>query len=337
MVVDRVTKELASCRPDLFEGGEPRLVRQIRRRRSHIFIYDTVENGRGGSHLWAKIARADDDADRHYYYSPPTEYERIEFIHSGISNLPEEIREMVVVPKPICFLPETTAVVTEKVDGTPLVPALVRGNVAHILRGRIDRPLELAHRIGRVLRALHGLTDTGKVAPLDREKRRRVVEDYRRQRMLDDDLMAEIERNVMACLDEVGNTPYAVTMKHGDFQPSNVMLVDRARIAIFDFWFNTPDVVLTDVCGFVMGLRALRVRYPLPRRRDYSSRLEARFLEGYFENDPVPWTALRCIGLSWLLHQYEAATTRRPRGPQRKWIDRCFRGMFRELLDSGRR
>ena len=337
MVVDRVTKELASCRPDLFGGGEPQLVRRIRRRRSDIFVYATAaENGHDIPRLWAKIAREDDDADRHYFYSPPTEFERIEFIYEGVSKLPEEIRELVVVPKPICFLPETTAVVTEKVDGRPLVPVLVRGNLAHALGFRIDKPLELSHRIGRVLRALHGLTDTGEVATLDCEHRLRVVGDYRKQRLLDDDLMAEIEETVSACLHEVGDVEYPVTKKHGDFQPSNIMLVGPSRIAIFDFWFNTTDVVLTDVCGFIMGLRALRLRYPLPRRRDYSSKLETRFLEGYFRGKPVPWTALRCIGLSWLLHQYEAAATRRPRGVQRRWIDRSFRWMFRRLLDDDR-
>ncbi len=338
MVVDRVTKELASCRPDLFEGGEPRLVRQIRRRRSDIFVYDTAAgNGRGGSHLWAKIARADDHSDRHYFYSPPTEFERIKFIYSGVSKLGDEIKELVVVPKPICFLPETTAIVTEKVDGTQLVPVLVRGNLAHLMHLGIDRPLELAHRIGRVLRALHELTGTGKTAPLDCDRRRRVVEDYQRQRLLDDDLMAEIGDGVAACLDEVGKTEYPVSMKHGDFQPANIMLVDRSRIAIFDFWFNTPDVVLTDVCGFIMGLRALCLRYPMPGRHDYNARLEAKFLKGYFQNDAVPYTSLRCIGLSWLLHQYEAATTRRPGGLPRKWIDHCFKGMFRRLLDRDTR
>ena len=337
MVVDRVTKELASCRPDLFTDGGPHLVRRIRRRRSDIFVYATgSKGGDEGPRLWVKIAQTDDHADRHYFYSPTIEFERIEFIYSGVSSLSDEIKEMIIVPKPVCFLPETTAIVTEKINGTQLVPVLVRGNLAYLLGLSIEKPLELSHRIGRVLRALHELTDTGEVAPLDSDKRLRVVEEYRRRRLLDDDLMAEVQNSVSTCLSDVRNVKYTVTKKHGDFQPSNIMLVDGSRIAIFDFWFNTPDVVLTDVCGFMMGLRALCVRYPMPGREDYHSRLEAKFLEGYFQNDPVPHTALRCIGLSWLLHQYEAATTRRPSGAQRKWIDRCFKGLFYDLLDRDR-
>jgi hypothetical protein len=333
-MVDRVTSELAALRPDLFQNGGPHLVRHDRRHRSDIYVYSAKpDDGVETARLWVKIARKTDESDRHYMFSPEKEFESIENIYSGVSSLDRESRHLLIVPKPICYLPESSAIVTEKVDGTHLVPALVRGNVAHCLHLGIDRQQELAYRTGKVLRMLHDLMDTGRTAPLNPDERLRWVAEYRSEGLLDDPLMSKVEESMSAYLEEVGTTEYRVSRKHGDFQPTNIMIVRDLRIAVFDFWFARPDVVLSDVCSFLMGLRSLCLRYPLPRRAAYHYRLEKEFLEGYFQNDPVPGTALRCVGLSWLLHQYDHAVKRRPGGVGRKWIDHCFKGMFRQLMD----
>jgi hypothetical protein len=333
-MVDRVTTELASLRPDLFQNGRPHLVRHLSRHRSEIYVYSAKSDDHGeDARLWVKIAREADESDRHYTFSPQKEFERIETVYSGVSSLDHESRKLVIVPKPICYLPETSAIVTEKVDGTQLVPVLVRGNIAHCFRLGIHRQQELAYRTGKVLRLLHDLMDTGKTEPLDPQERLRWFAVYRREGLLDDPLLTRVEERMSAHLDEIGTTEFRVSRKHGDFQPTNLMIVGDLRIAVFDFWFSRPDVVLSDVCSFLMGLRSLCLRYPLPRRAAYHYRLEKEFLDGYFQDDPVPATALRCVALSWLLHQYDHAVKRRPGGVGRKWIDHCFKGMFRELMD----
>jgi len=333
-MVEQVKRELASLRPDLFQNGGPYLVRHLPRQRSDIYVFASKPDDDGAdAKLWVKIARENDESDRHYQFSPQTEYESIENIYNGISGLDEDSRQLVVVPKPICYMPETTAIVTEKLDGAPLVPMLVRGNVAHCFNRSIDRQQELVYRTGKVLRMLHDLTDTGETEPLDCEERLRWVAEYRGEGLVEDALMTRIEESMSAWLEEIGDTPYHVSRKHGDFQPTNIMIVGDHRIAVFDFWFVRPDVVLADVLSFLMGLRSLCLRYPLPRRPGYHAKLEHEFLDGYFQGDPVPGTALRSIGLSWLLHQYDYAVKRRPGGLGRKWIDHCFNGMFRELMD----
>ena len=303
------------------------------RRLSEIARVD-VALGPSTTSIYVKVHRNPNAPPARVYRKARLEYDTLRHLHERFGGVPG-----CAVVRPIAFLPEYLAVVTEAVAGDNLHRLIKRR--AAVWGGPAGQATAVEHcrMAGVWLRHFRTITDQGRQEPLPLRQ-----------------LLEWIEGDVALCVklglpasdgaglvdcararaDLLRDRPFPVVGQHPDFQPDNV-LVSPGGVTVLDFTSFQYGAPFSDVGRFVASLEFLAKSPFYPRRRLRA--LAAAFQRGQSEGAAVPKPALV---LYLIHHMVRAARTvgSWPRPPlvkravERQTM-RFLAGWWRELSSAG--
>ena len=207
-----------------------------------------------------------------------TEYDRLVSLFAHFAG-----HKHFAVPRPIAVFPEECAILTEEIPGMQLMGLI--GTCAKRYKFRRGQSELQKHCFlaGAWLKEFQSFTTCGS-APFDIDRLRRYCEvrldtlqQYRRTGV-DAEFKRRFAEYLMRKHEESGARLHAISGRHNDFSPHNI-LVDRGRVGVIDFGFFDYDSALYDVCRFWFQLEQLKSS-PLFRSSTIEQ-LQRSFFEGY--------------------------------------------------------
>lgn len=240
---------------------------------------------------------------------------------------------------------EEGGIVMEEVGGRALVSLLLRS--VRPLAAR-DARLESAFRhTGTWLRMFAALPDLAGLG--SRQASRREVT-LALGDLVDDLIQRGEDPRLLGLVKERGPTwterllpeVLPLGLGHGDFAARNVLVAPDARVAVIDTRARWRVPIHEDVATFLVSIRANRLQ-ALSRGAAFPARrlaeLEAAFLAGRFENEPIPLDTVRLFELLVLLDRWSSASA----GPgARRWsgtvvsrlLRRHYAGLVADLVPT---
>lgn len=210
-------------------------------------------------------------------------------------------------PKPLEFIPEWNALITEGVRGTSLRTRLLRANwlgASAARRGELKRIVE---RCGHWLREFHSINgiewirgapkfELGWMASWDR------LRHWLSEAEAGDRIRDDVQRIID---DRWGVLNLPVSRKHGDLALDNI-LVYEGDINVLDVSYADRDALFNDVAHFVANIRTVN---SLPRHvlfdRRYARTLSDIFLKAYGVSDyPDGYESLRPYLINAMLERF---------------------------------
>ena len=238
------------------------------------------------------------------------EYETLAMLRAA---MPAEF----TVPRPIQLDAANSAVIMERIGGTPLDRIIAAEKRSADAVARLTEPLR---RAGQWLRAMQEATRT--------TDHPREILTAQIVKAIHDAETIGADADVLARLRELQMrvAPRAVIAcgHHGDYWPGNVFL-DEQRVTVIDFEGYRTGLPLEDVAYFLIELELL-----LPRHARYLPALRVAFLDGYGEVEDAD--ALTLFTLTKTLHlmarnpgaQHSLLIRLWMRRTLRKIVQRCF-------------
>ena len=243
------------------------------------------------------------------------EFAALERLHAHFSASASAYR----VPRPVAMLPAVGAFAMEYVEGPNLKELLTYGSLA--------RPAPLLGGIkaaGRFLRELHDIDDLPPtVVDLETEAQAVLAVAADKLHPLGLDLPDRVRRTLEAVRTQ--QVEARRVWLHGDFGPSNILLVPDGTVVGVDASLDTvgqPEDDLVRFVALVSGVIRLAPEVALPPFSRVRRELESRLLRSYYENDSWPplfelrylhQLARRWCRLRELAQQHERSVLVRPK------------------------
>ena len=198
-------------------------------------------------------------------------------VHASLSEFPD-----CSVARPLACFPDQLAIVTEEAHGTTLIELLER-HAAWWPSARVVGSLgDALEAVGRWLRAFQHVE--ARTAIFSLQEMRGYI-DVRLQRLLitrPPMIVEQTRAKVLAYFDRtaamVDRDDLREVLTHGDFAPSNVLVVD-GRITVIDFAMVTPGGLFMDVARLYTQLEFLLAKPSF--RPGVVRELQRRLLAGF--------------------------------------------------------
>ena len=178
--------------------------------------------------------------------------------------------------RPIAYVPQLRAIVTEAVPGHSLSEVLKHGQ-----RDR-ERLASAAAGVGAWIRLYQTLDDPARDVEL---AERRQYLDERLQLLERRVLSSADRRNVLALFDRLARNvgvPHVHGVRiHGDLAPTNIIVDPEGRVAVLDFTMVKAGTVYHDITHLYFHLELMRLRRR--RRWPHLGAVQQALLEGYRE------------------------------------------------------
>ncbi|MGH9372555.1 MAG: phosphotransferase [Vicinamibacterales bacterium] len=176
--------------------------------------------------------------------------------------------------RPLAWLPEHRALVTEEVSGRPLAELLDDSHHS------ADELAAILARVGGWIRMYQKVVDATGV--IDLAERRVYVDD--RLALLEGRVLSAADRQATldrfdALVAEIGTPAVPAVAIHADLNPLNVIVDERGRTTVLDFTMAKTGTVYNDLTHlyFHLGLKAARY----PARRPEIHALQQALMAGY--------------------------------------------------------
>jgi Phosphotransferase enzyme family len=228
--------------------------------------------------------------------------------------------------RPLAHLPEFSAIL---MDYDP-TPALHRGLLAESRLYRVrhpvrNRPLNPAswYNAGAWLRRFHDESPTAGLA--QRQETRKAVRErfdayagyFGDGRAMTD--ARDLARRAAALTSTLVPTQLPMAVGHGDFAPRNLFADRTGRVTVIDPMPRWVVPRLEDLGRFLIALRMLGLQlhsHGAAYSSDWLAQREQEFVTGYYGDDLVPTSLLRCYEVLILLDKWSALVERGGRGPR---------------------
>ena len=226
----------------------------------------------------------------------------------NLKNLTGLLGKNFSVPRVFDCLVEHNLMVMEKVQGQCLRTVLLTEKYSR------DRIKTLFVQCGRWLRSFHDLTFTGEnlLVPIGEftekwDKTAGMCHSYG----LPASLLRSLTQRIGRLKEEVCQFKCPISMKHGDYQPGNILLTKNG-ITVIDISANKNDMAIKDICNFLVGYRTCFIKKinHFSYLNEFDT-LDQSFLEGYYGKDPQPEPAIKFFHFLGLLESFEKICSRR--------------------------
>ena len=176
--------------------------------------------------------------------------------------------------RPLAFLPEHRALVTEEIPGRPFGELLADASQA------TDELLAVARRIGAWARIYQALGESSGTVALS--ERRSYLDD--RLALLEGRVLSSAERRaVLAQFDalaaEIGTPDVPAVPIHADLTPMNIIVDDNGRIAVLDFTMAKTGTIHHDLSHVYFHLELIGARRR--HKRELMRELQRAMLAGF--------------------------------------------------------
>ena len=224
-------------------------------------------------------------------------------VYEYFANQPEEF----AVVRPLDYIPELQALLTEKAPGIDL------GKLIHRCRYAIngysassDNLRQHFQRCGKWLALLHegfaqpvhGHLDIAELECQVNRYHQRLIRAGGPQHLAD-----SFREQITALLRHFADTPIKLTQLHGDFKLRHIF-VNGDRVTPIDFGNELNGAAFDDVARLLVEIRLLDFGYGMPLRRGIMRDLQQSFLHGYLGSEGRP-ALLRLYYIIWLWAKWD--------------------------------
>jgi hypothetical protein len=235
------------------------------------------------------------------------------------------------IPRPLDYLPESSALVMEEVSGRALMELLPR-----FMWG--EKEVRIAEtectRIGQWLRFFHDIDRAAQPEPLNTEGRWPGLEETMcelRHAEFEKNLYPLLESFVVPLAPRAVRAPRPIANIHGDFTVDNVML-NQQSVIVVDVCSGFRNAIDLDIASFLNSLLSLRLTRFVPWSA--IERMRERFLFGYFgteQSQEMTMIFLQCVGLADVA--LDIVQRRRSRLVH-WWVERTVSEALKKLTDG---
>lgn len=223
--------------------------------------------------------------------------------------------------RPVAYVEDLNAVVTELLEARPLRRLAARGHRSQVTG--------VAPAVGRWLRRFHDEIGIPRNEPFDPATLETSLADLASAADGGPLVLKEGITSLRRVAASMAGRTLRMAVTHGDFGPSNVMVTPEARVAVID-----PNLVFgpieQDAAKLAVALRTGRGRLITGTRRRGPDRFERALLDGY---GPVDAGLYRlCRGMA-VAHRWVEIESMK-RGPRRLALVPTRRVLAAELADS---
>lgn len=303
------------------EGATATVVRRIEGHRSDVLEVVLATPGKPERRVMVKRQKHADPDDPYFAWSPEEEFESLRRIEQAAGETP-------IAPRPLALLDDERCLVLEKIEGEAFHRWLLSAPDP-------SRVAAVASRIGQALERLHAVGDTGRRRSVDVERHLAWLDDVERARVLASSTIRAARGAMRRLAPAVDDDELPVSLKHGDFQPANVIVEPGDAVRIIDISLTKEDLTVKDVCNFLVGVRGLRLRHlrlQLPLEE-----IDRAFVAAYYGSDAERIRpTLSFLSILWWAQQCEEVC-RRSGLLRRWWARRFFTARILEAIDSAPR
>lgn len=200
------------------------------------------------------------------------------------------------IPRALDAFPQEGILISEKIEGIRLADCLTRYSYLPLTRERYDFLGNVFKETAGWLKAFHHLTDSGKTAGIEAEKKIQQADSiliklysYGFPRKLG----SQIIKKMSEAKAEIKDLNFRLAKKHGDFQPMNIYC-QKNKIIVMDIDSLKEDICIKDVCNFIVGTNIFNIRcaYSFIGKSALNSLIKL-FLSSYYANNEYCYPALK--------------------------------------------
>jgi len=257
-----------------------------------------------------------------------TEFENLKFLNSH-SN------DRLSVPKVFDCFPDKGILVTEKDSAKSLLSHLVRYNFLPFSEERGDILKQMCEGAGEWLREFHKVTYTDYKSKVDTDEFIWKAKNAMNRCLsygLSEELYKRLIYKMETLKDAVSNFSFPVSLKHGDYQPINILCKD-SRITVLDIDLSKRDITVKDICNFLTNMSLFHLKYPPLFIRGKQLRdLENNFLIGYYQKEEIPYPVIEFLRLLSVLESLQNICKRKDTWMRRLRIIPFYQSRIKALL-----
>jgi hypothetical protein len=296
--------------------------------KSDIYGIDITDGNGFSKHLIVKKRRFNE------FYENEVE-KRTQHEYSVLKNLNDLPDLSFYISNAVDTIPGKGILITEMISGR-ILPRLLRKWAylpGFINKNRKDN--EIFRHIGVWLREFHKSGDSGKTEAIDTDgcmKKAKAIAGKFEEMGIRKEIGEKLLKKMETLKEAVGHERFPLVLKHGDFQPMNI-IVKGTKVTAIDIKADTLDISIKDVVNFLTGLEIIKIKYP--GGIFYDKRLEKAeesFLSGYYEQSNLPVKAIEFMKILWLLEQFEGMYTRNANNIKRNMISRFFKDRHEKVI-----
>ncbi|MCK4462951.1 MAG: hypothetical protein KAU58_01435 [Candidatus Omnitrophica bacterium] len=233
----------------------------------------------------------------------------------------------VSVPKVLDSIPEKALLITEKVEGESLYSYLKRISYLPITESRKAHIKQMFAKIGKWLREFHDISFEGKKEKINTQefikKAEEIVEKFPSIGIPIDQGKALIDK--MKSLEkETASYTFPVVLKHGDFQPMNIIF-QGDNLIVLDISAKTKDIAIKDVCNFITGSSTFDVKllYSFCSKEIMDDSTNV-FITAYFTGEKTPNVAVEFVKILGILESLNSVYSRNTSNFKRRIITHYY-------------
>ena len=238
------------------------------------------------------------------------------------------------IPRVLDALPEEGLLITEKVEGRSLYFYLNKFSYLPLTKAKRDFLEKIFRNVGMWLKEFHKMTYTGKDMKIDTisyiHKAETILSNFS-PHILSKKLCEEILNRMKTLERDVLKYTFPVALKHGDFQPRNI-IHNQDEVIVMDMESRKEDIIIKDVCNFITGITTFEIRYPSPWNKGLLNEFVDYFLETYFESNSILYSAIEFMKLLGLVESFESTYKRNELFLRKKMVAFLYEKKIYNLL-----
>ena len=240
-------------------------------------------------------------------------------------------------PRALDALPEEGLLITEKVKGKSLYSYLRKNSYLPLTNNRKESLKYIFRKTGEWLRNFHEVNSNGKTGKINTQefiqKADEIIEKFPSMG-LSVDLGNKLITKMEDMEDVVSEYQFPISLKHGDFQPLNIIF-NNGKIIVLDISAKGEDITIKDVCNLITGTHIAKLKFLCSfYKTSHINELLDTFLENYYEYKAIPYPVIDFVKTLGFLEQLESIYERNQNPIKRKLITYFYAKEMKKIANG---